>query len=502
MTEMPGYITGSMLYDLMSCPHRVTMDTFGDPNEKDKPNEFVKLLWEKGNVYEKEVIEDLKTPFLDLSRYRGEEKEHMTTEAMDRGEPLIYGGRIQADGLLGDPDLLRKEGEGYIAGDIKSGAGAEGSEDLSKPKKHYAVQLGLYTDILERKGVSTAQRAFIWDINGKEVIYDFTANYEKRNPKTLWENYQECLAEAKAIVEETKTTLPAYSGTCKLCHWYGACLSSLQKANDLTLIPELGRSKRDVMMPHVATIQDLADSDVQAFITGKKTIFPGIGVATLEKMHARSKLIAAGKKGRPYLRKAVTLPHADKELFFDIEVDPMRDTCYLHGFVERSNGENDTERFVAFFTNEMSESEEKRAFAEAWQYMRDNRPCMIYYYSKYERTIYRKLREKYPDVCTEEELESLFHETQAIDLYFDVVLKATEWPTKDYSIKSLAKYLGFEWRDTNPSGAASIEWFHRWVETGDPQIKQRILDYNEDDCRATRVLLDGIRELSVHDRYH
>ena len=36
---------------------------------------------------------------------------------MQRGEPLIYNGRIQADGLLGDPDPLRKEGEGYVAGD-------------------------------------------------------------------------------------------------------------------------------------------------------------------------------------------------------------------------------------------------------------------------------------------------------------------------------------------------------------------------------------------------
>jgi predicted RecB family nuclease len=61
----------------------------------------------------------------------------------------------------------------------------------------------------------------------------------------------------------------------------------------------------------------------------------------------------------------------------------------------------------------------------------------------------------------------------------------------------LAKYLGFIWRDTHPSGAASIEWFHRWVESGDLAIKQRILDYNEDDCRATRVLLDGIRRLPV-----
>jgi predicted RecB family nuclease len=31
----------------------------------------------------------------------------------------------------------------------------------------------------------------------------------------------------------------------------------------------------------------------------------------------------------------------------------------------------------------------------------------------------------------------------------------------DHSIKTLAKYLGFDWRDTHPSGAAAVEWFDR-----------------------------------------
>lgn len=83
-----------------------------------------------------------------------------------------------------------------------------------------------------------------------------------------------------------------------------------------------------------------------------------------------------------------------------------------------------------------------------------------------------------------------------MDLYCDIVTKATEWPTRNHSIKTLAKHLGFRWRDSDPSGAASIEWYHRWVETGDPAVHQRILDYNEDDCRATIVLLDGIRALA------
>jgi predicted RecB family nuclease len=67
----------------------------------------------------------------------------------------------------------------------------------------------------------------------------------------------------------------------------------------------------------------------------------------------------------------------------------------------------------------------------------------------------------------------------------------------DFSVKSLATFCGFKWRDTDPSGASSIEWFDRWAKTGDPARKQRLLEYNEDDCRAMRVLLDAMKQLQV-----
>ena len=60
----------------------------------------------------------------------------------------------------------------------------------------------------------------------------------------------------------------------------------------------------------------------------------------------------------------------------------------------------------------------------------------------------------------------------AVDLYYDIVRSKMEWPTRDLSIKTLATFLGFEWRDQEPSGAASIEWYHRWVETEDLQIRR------------------------------
>jgi len=46
----------------------------------------------------------------------------------------------------------------------------------------------------------------------------------------------------------------------------------------------------------------------------------------------------------------------------------------------------------------------------------------IYFYSKYERTIYRRLQAKYPEVCDAEDIERLFDPARAIDLYGDVVL--------------------------------------------------------------------------------
>lgn len=251
---------------------------------------------------------------------------------------------------------------------------------------------------------------------------------------------------------------------------------------------------RDVMMDRIRTIHDLARNHPDSFVFGKKTIFPGIGPDTLRKFYERARVQTSDGAG-PLLLAPTELPDYELELFFDIEVDPMRDICYLHGFVERRGFDSATEKFIYFFADQPTPQYEKSAFADALDYMRTIRPCAIYYYSKNERTIYRTLQEKYPDICSAEEIEELFDPAHAINLYNDVVIKVMEWPTRDYSIKTLAKYLGFNWSDTHPSGAASIEWFNRWVKIADLDVRQRILDYNEDDCIATRVLLDGIRQL-------
>src|ERR1700738_66333 len=141
---------------------------------------------------------------------------------MVRSEPLIYSGRISAEDLVGMPDLLRKETGGYVPGDIKSGRGEEGGDDDhdGKPKLHYAVQLALYVDILERLNLSAGRRAFVWDIQGDEVLYDFTTS----QGESLWDQYQAVLLQARAVLARQLIPLPAYASICKLCHWHTHCI--------------------------------------------------------------------------------------------------------------------------------------------------------------------------------------------------------------------------------------------------------------------------------------
>jgi hypothetical protein len=91
-----------MLYDLVQCPHRLTLDLRGDQSQRDAPNPFVQMLWKMGALYEDEIVANLKEPFLDLSAWAGTDLELRTAQAIERKEPLIYGGRIMADNLVGE----------------------------------------------------------------------------------------------------------------------------------------------------------------------------------------------------------------------------------------------------------------------------------------------------------------------------------------------------------------------------------------------------------------
>jgi predicted RecB family nuclease len=490
-----GKVSGTTLYDLIRCPHKVYMDTHAPLDRKGPVDELMRLLWEQGVAHERQTIDQWQGELVDLSQLNGANKEEATRQAIEQGAALIYSGRLSHGTMVGEPDLIRRADGGYQAGDVKSGAAKIDTAEGSAIKEGYALQLCLYTDLLERTGVSDCKReAFIIDRTGQETRYQLSTYPTAAARLTIWERYEEALREATGIVDKTLETRPALTRHCRQCPWSAVCMDRLTTEDDLTLIPELGRATRDALIDSIPTVAKLASMSLDELLPNGKSPFKGIGAESLRKFHRRSQLLATPGSSA-FLVERVHLPVAPVEVFFDIEDDPLSDHCYLHGFAIRTGGQ--PPEYFGFFAEEADAQSERKAFSDAWDLVRSlPAEAPIYFYSPHERTWWRKLQVRHPDVCTVEEVEALFDE-RATDLYVDIVRRATEWPTHDYSVKSLAKYLGFRWRDKSPSGAASIAWYQDWLKTKSETVKRRIIDYNEDDCLAMAAVIDAIRRLPL-----
>jgi len=87
----------------------------------------------------------------------------------------------------------------------------------------------------------------------------------------------------------------------------------------------------------------------------------------------------------------------------------------------RMNGDDQTEEFIAFTADEAMPELEKEAFAGAWRFVHEHADALVYYYSPYERTTWKKLARQYPEVASEDDVMALFEQPRFIDLYNDIV---------------------------------------------------------------------------------
>ena len=61
-----------------------------------------------------------------------------------------------------------------------------------------------------------------------------------------------------------------------------------------------------------------------------------------------------------------------------------------------------------------------------------------------------------------------------------------------YGLKYICKFLGFSWTGALQSGGESIDWYERWCASGDREVLRQIVQYNEDDVRATLFLKEWL----------
>ncbi len=473
-------ISATSIERFIRAPINFWCEVNAPEEEKDPLDPYRQRLFSQGNAYQNRVIQEsypgtVQVPFRDE-----DEGLRRTLELMAQGASAISNMPLlsRPDGVAGRPDVLVRDDSqdtnlgpfGYQVVEIKA---------VRKITPGHILQAAMYNRLLGRALGRESPEFYLLDLEGTLR----TVRMAEVAAELDW-----ALDEMRQILAG-KTVEPCYGGAD--WPWIGYVNQRAIVARDVTLVPGLGESKRQAFASAgYTTVESLAGAKPEAL-----TSIKGVGPSNAGKFLTSAQAIC---RGRPVPRSADwRLPRCTVEVFRDLEgtapgldsEGPGREGTgwvnYLIGNVIRSPGQQAIYKpfFAATF------EQEGLILGEFFRWAGSLEDARFYHWHHYERVHLSRM-------ATSHGLKPALV-SQVLDRLVDlspIITGAFAFPTYSEGLKDIAKCLGFSWRQADVSGQSSMVLYQNYVESGgeDDHTRQKILDYNEDDCRATMHVFDWL----------
>jgi predicted RecB family nuclease len=462
-------LTASHLYQYTSCPRWPWNEMHGNPEARRGPSEFLKKLLADGLEHEKSIYAALGPVRVTYPPGDHAAGALETLRLMAAGAPLIAQAVLRSPaGRRGVADLLERRPGRSALGDWTYEPVEIKTARAVKPV--YRLQLAFYAHLLAEILGEWPERAHVILLDGSRHSFPLA---------DVRLAYESILAHLHLIAAGREP--PVHIGsTCGDCPWEPTCLPHAEKTRDVSLT--YGLQRRVATGLRERGIGDLAG--LAALDAADVAQWTGIGAASARQLVTQARAL---EQGAPIWRGAAAFPEHGRDLYFDIEGDPEHDVLYLFGVLVREHGADGagSETYRAFVAEEPGE--ERRAFLELLDFLESQDGATIYHYHHYERSALRQLGERHR--VDPARVAGLLERLRDLnrDLVQSVVL-----PVYSYSLKAVAKSLGYRWRHPEASAAQSMVWYSSWLKGGDRRFLDWAVEYNEDDCRATRVLKEWL----------
>src|SRR6185312_13139301 len=176
-------------------------------------------------------------------------------------------------------------------------------------------------------------------------------------------------------------------------------------------------------------------------------------------------------------------------IYLDMEGLPDENFIYLiGGFIIQVD---QPDQMFSFWAN--GQSEERLIFDELRKVIEKYSAATIYHYGSYESKAFKK---------------------NGFSIASDRLVNLLGYlrthvypPIYSNGLKELAGHIGFTWTDPEASGLKSIDWRKDWEKTRDDRWKEKLIQYNLDDCAALKKVkawLDSlaVTEIKKYSPYH
>ena len=463
---------------------------FVDDSRKDLPRKDILSLAKKGVLHEDEIMYEEKQAILRKLGVKHEDeiseeyRELLPTnfkqiqiptmkakfkvcldEMIHKKTRILYDAPLffLPESILGKPDILEK----------RKGDSLFGSH-------HYIVKEIKSAKIIQRYHIFQAAfyNLLIGHIQQKTPKYFYIINGEKKETTYCYADYEwniiEILRLIMEILQQKRKPLPYYNNTPYPWLEYGNKI--IVKKQGISLITGIKEKRQQILHQHgFKTINQIASCNIS-----KLASVPKIGnMAKQFKSQAQ-----AIKYSKAIKKMDFIFPKRKTEIFLDFEGEFGGNRIYLIGILIR---ENKKTRYISF----MSGNNEKKIWQDFLKFIKKQNNYVIYHWHNYEKRHMKRMGQEYK--TSKKILDSIFSENNLVDLWL-IATTTFAFPIYKNDLKSIAKWIGFRWAESNINGANVQELFDEYLNNPrkNKQSLQMVLDYNKDDCEATMVIKDWL----------
>lgn len=466
---------------------------------------------------------------------RSGEREWATEQAMAGGARYIWGAVLPRDlehGRRGGIHLLIRTDTGYVpvlvvrhkVTDPGSGARTSPLHDPGpagwqidpdrkvRPQPRDQLRLAHTRRMLEVAGYADRGRPVggVVGLDGDVVVWHDLQLPTWPGGRTALAEYDARFADRLAVAQAAASGAeplaePSRIVECRTCPWWGTCKGELLAARDVSLVVR-GEEGATLRSAGIRTVDDLARLD-----PSDEDSVPPAGMPLADAVGLAKAWLANLAVVRRIER--VWVPRAEVEV--DVDMESFGDAgAYMWGALLTGADVGEEQGYRAFATWEpLPTDDEARSFAEFWQWLTMIRARAAARGLTFRAYCYNELAENRwlissarrfagkPGIPTQEQVQAFIDS----DAWFDLFGSVREYFLCSHGkgLKTIAPVAGFRWRDPEASGENSMRWYRRAVGMdgggADAGQRRRLLEYNEDDVRATKTLRHWMASPAVHD---
>ena len=268
---------------------------------------------------------------------------------------------------------------------------------------------------------------------------------------------------------------------CQECGYQSLCHAKAIKNDDLSLLGGMTEKERKKFNTKgIFTVTQLS-------YTFRPRRRPKMQCDKREKYHHSLKALSIREK-KIHIVGNFALKIEGTPVYLDVEGLPDREFYYLIG-ARIKHGDSVIQHSLWADTLE----DEEKIWKEFVELLGTIQNAVLIHYGSYETTFMKTMCNRYGAPATGSNAEKTL--SSAVNL-LSVIFGRVYFPVASNSLKEIAKHYGLNWSSANASGIHAIIWRDEWDITKASNLKNRIVQYNSEDCMALNHVTDLLLNLN------